>query len=204
MITEIKFTNCTQVAHPFPVAIFQRNRAESETAAPLAWRVIKRCLPDWSHPFSYSTELFCGLRDPHGNQSSQIYAPLGSSLRVVNGPAGRPTIVAHSATDDRAITIENQSTHQIDTIEMFRCERLIAMHRALAPGRNAVFDLDDTIELVPIYRAETGRVIDIRDFCGIQAAFPLVGFRHAQIIMTGGGPGSCATPLRFSMQNIRR
>jgi hypothetical protein len=97
--------------------------------------------------------------------------------------------------------VNNALPHGAVDVNLFNAERLIAVKKAVAPGQAAEFHLGKlSLWIAVCTDAREGQPLDPAVLDGAGAPLPLA-CGATDIVLTGGGTGPAAAPLRFSMEH---
>ena len=197
---KLSFINRSYDVNRSDVIIFQTNGAASGAERPVAWKVIKRCPNDWSHPFAFSNELHLGIGDSDGNHSPRIPVTPGTLAWVSPGPDGGVALVAGRGKDPTTIQVESRVQIGGFDAEVYRDGRLLSRHLGLAPRARAGFRFNQRVCLFAGSGIDEGDLLRRSELrWRVLTELDLLGVRRADIVMTGGGCGPHATPLRFHL-----
>ena len=201
---KLNFINLSNDANNSEIVIFGKGVSTSFEEIAVAWRVIRNCGRQWSHPFTYSAHITVGVIDAYGNHSPQLAAENGqafSVVRDVSGDALRLSGVANAANE---VDVRNELPVGAVSAVAFRGGKPYARVNGIAPGQKAVFSFKPTIWIGVVSQVEEGAPLDAAIISSINTEFSLVGMVSADIVMTGGGTGALSTPFQFTLQNVVR
>jgi hypothetical protein len=80
--------------------------------------------------------------------------------------------------------------------------KLLALKTSIAPQQKAVFEFKPTLWIGVVSQIEQGQVMNSAILSHINTEISLLGIASADIVMTGGGPGSNSTPFAFNLENV--
>jgi hypothetical protein len=201
--TRLNFINRSYDVNRSDISIFQSNEAARSRGRPIVWKVIRRCPIDWSHPFTFSSELRVGLRDRHGNRSPGLPVAPGRLACVSPRPRGGVELLLERGDDPASIHVENRSEATGLWAEIYRDGRLLSRRKGLAPRARAVFRFGHRIYLFAASGIDEGDLLRRSDLhWRTVTGLDLHGVTSADIVMTGGGYGPRATPLRFHLHRV--
>jgi hypothetical protein len=201
MDIELNFTNAGW-RYDGAVVLFQPNAAASPQAPATAWKVIRHCEPGWTHPFVYPTEIELGLGDIDGNYSPRTPAAPGDRFGILDDADARRLAFSGADRSAREIVVRNEMPRGALNVCAYRARRLLAVRPHVAPGQLASFRFDPLLWIACLAAANDGDAIDPSQLGDDRAGLPLFGVARADIVMTGGGPGPTAAPVRFHLANI--
>lgn len=203
MDIEITFINQSNDTNNSEIVIFQKNVAQSYEELAVAWLVIQNCGRNWSHKFIYPMGLDVGIQDAWGNSSPLFSAENGQSWQVTNSSSG--TILALSqdpATLPSQIEVSNMLDQGSINANIYKNGKLLGTHTSVSPGQKAVFEFKPTIWIGVASQVAEGELMNSAILSELNTEISLLGVTKANIIMTGGGAGSTATPFVFTLQVI--
>ncbi len=188
MFTDICFTNMSPNIHLPSVTLFQRNLFGKNNQL-LAWKVIRNCHYQWTHPFRIDWAYEYQLFDAYGNLS-----PI-NSLSSNN----------KSEIADYGISINHQPDHvifkkrfenKIEGINLLKNKRIIASH-ILTLNHQIKFNLSTKIFICADLRAIEGGVIHSDNLNISLAKLDIYKKKKISLIMQGGQSGPLSKPLKF-------
>ncbi len=204
MKTELTFINRSYDVSRSDIVIFQPNEAATGVQCPVAWKVIKRCPVDWSHTFTFSSEFQAGIRDGDGNLSPRIPVTPGTLVTVSPRPHGAVALDLEKAEDPVGIYLESRLKSAGCDAEIYRDGRLLSRYPALASRTHVAFQFGNHIFVAATSGINEGDLLRLSDLHWLTLTkLDLLGVTSAEIVMTGGGYGSDATPLCFHIHNER-
>lgn len=203
MDIQLNFINRSNDQNNSEIVIFQKNVATSFEETAIAWKVIQNCGQGEHHPFVYSMQTGVSAGDPYGNYSDPVPAQNGSRFEMVLKPSGDQLQQSNSpASDSNEIEVYNALNQGAISASIHRSGSVCATKTGIAPGQKAVFEFKPTIWVGVVSQIEEGQVMDSAILSDINTEISLLGITKANIVMTGGGVGSTATPFQFSLENI--
>jgi len=198
----LRMINRSVEAPPPEVIVWQSNDAPGAGSTPVVWRVIRRCWRDWTHPFALPSELSVGLRDGSG-AGGTVPVSDGTRLQVARSGSGRLRVEEGLARNPSLFEVCNLGCRGPLDVEVRRGGRVLAVQRHLGFGAAARFRFRPTLWLSAVSGLEEGTPLDETVWLGVPVALDLFGLLSADIVMTGGGPGSGSTPLVFHLTRRR-
>jgi hypothetical protein len=199
--TKLNFINASNDQNNSQIVIFQKNAAGPEPA--VAWKVIRNCGPGSNHPFVYPEAMSVNVIDGHGNHTALQPAEDGMMLSLTLQPSGHVLAPAGSAGTGE-VHVLNSLERGALTANLFRDGRLLAMRPWIYSGQRAMFKLRPTLWIGTMPQVEEGAVINSAILDSVTDEFPLFGATAIDIVMTGGGSGVDAPPLKFEFRNVSR
>ena len=205
MDTKLTFVNRSLAGHTSEVVIFQKNLAMDLDAPALAWKVIRYCGRDCTHPFVYSSNYEVALGDEWGNYSPRLPASNGQSFAAVAALGGRRQlrpIPAPAPAPAGEIQVLNELPKGAVNACLYKAGHLVGIKTTVAPGQKAIFRYKPTIWIGVMSEVVEGTAIDSAVMPAAAAELSLLGVASADIVMTGGGPGPDAKPYAFTLENV--
>ena len=185
------------------IVIFQKNVATTFDELAVAWTVIKNCGQGNNHPFTFPLEFEVGASDSWGNHTPQLAATNGQLFGMVLNPSGNELVYVGPGTSSREVQVANQLAKGAISANMYKDGRLLATKTSIAPGQKAVFQFKPTIFIGVSSQITQGQILNSAIISSINTEISLLGVASADIVMTGGGPGSNATPFQFTLENVQ-
>lgn len=202
---KLNFINRSSDTNNSSIVIFQQNAAEDIGEYAVAWRVIENCGRLDNHPFIYPMAFTVSASDSYGNYTPQITAYEGQAFEVIKSTSGDILQVSPSpSTNPYEVEIRNNLPIGAINAHCFRDGKMIATKTGLAPGQKAVFKFEPKIYIGVISQVEEGDVMNAAIISQINTEINLFGITSADIVMTGGGPGSSSTAFTFTLENINK
>jgi hypothetical protein len=198
----LTFINQSNDTNNSQVVIFQKNVAINVDEFAVAWKVIQNCGPGWNHPFTFSGQFYTAAGDSWGNHSPQVPAAGGQTFSVVATPSGDVLQLMSESADTHEIGISNDLQTGAISANIFMDGSLLATKTNVSPGQKAVFQFKPTIWVGVVSQLTEGDVINSAILSQVNTEISLLGLKSADIVMTGGGPGSSSTPFIFTLQNV--
>lgn len=200
MDIELTFINESQDENNSDVVIFQKNMAPSATKTVVAWTVIENAGKGWSHKFIYPMNFSVGATDSWGNVSDQFPAMNGQIWNVERSTSGDIIVLdPNPAATSTEVEIKNDLSEGSIDAQIYRDGRLLATQTGVAPQQSAVFGFTPTLWIGVVSQIGQGDIIDPILVADITTEISLLGITKANIVMTGGGVGSTATPFVFTL-----
>jgi hypothetical protein len=198
----LNFINNSDDRNNSQVVIFQKNEAADAVEQPVAWKVIEDCGRGDNHPFVLPLANGVTAMDRYGNFTPMLDAQAGGSFHVSWTDSGCDLSMAGLAPRAREIHVTNQLPDNVISACIYKGGTLLAVRMALAPGQVAAFVFAPTIWIVAVPPIRQGEVMGSGIVSQQPTELSMLGVASADIVMTGGGPGSNAAPLAFNLQNI--
>lgn len=204
MDIKLTFKNESQDANNSSVVIFQKNVGESQDKTAVAWKTIKNCGAGDYHSFTFPVKFEVGATDSNGNSMPTQTATPGEMYEVDKDDSGhilRKT--SQPASSPNEVELRNNLSTGPISATIYRDGKLLAMKKFVGPQEKATFKFLPTIWIGVVSEIEEGDIIDSAVIEMINTELSLLGISSADIVMTGGGGGSEATPFNFSLQNVK-
>lgn len=199
----LNFINRSNDTNNSDVVIFQKNVAEDFGEIAIAWQVIKNCGRLDNHPFVYPMKFEVCSSDSWGNFTPQFTAYDGQAYEMVRDPSGDILrLGAKPATSPIEVELQNNLPAGAINANIFRNGKLLAAKTNLAPGQKAVFEFHPRIYIGVVSQITEGQVMDSAIIQMINTEINLLGIASADVVMTGGGPGTTSSPFQFNLENI--
>lgn len=199
---KLNFINRSNDVNNSRIVICQKNIAESAHEETVAWTVIQNCGPMENHPFTVSATMQVSGCDSYGNYSPQLDANPGDLFAMLLTPSGDTLKPAGTATSLHEIQVSNELSVGAVSANIYRDGKLLATKTGIAPSQKAVFEFKPSIYIGVVSNIEEGEVMNSAILSDINTEISLLGITSADIVMTGGGPGSTSTPFEFYLENI--
>ncbi|AWI26312.1 hypothetical protein [Flavobacterium pallidum] len=208
-MVELNFINYSNDTNNSSIVFFQQNELANPGESPIAWKVIQNSMRGDNHPFSFTMHLFVDAADSSGNRTQQQPAYYGQELKASIGTSGYQIVAVGSQflvyTDDPipipAIGVNNASENGNIAVNVYRDGNLLATATGVAPVKYATFKFSPSIWIgVTNYMTE-GDVLNSSVMAGVSTKLSLLGIAKANIIMTGGGPGT-DSPFKFTLEPL--
>jgi hypothetical protein len=200
MDIEITFINNSYDENNSNVVIFQKNVATNFEEIAVAWRVIENCGRNWSHKFTYPMNFYVGAMDSWGNVSNLQAAVNGQKWDVVRSTSGDIlTLDPNPASSFTEVEIKNCLSMGSVDAQIYKDGKLLATKTGVSPQQKAVFEFKPTIWVGVVSEIEEGDIMNSAILSDINTEISLLGITKANLVMTGGGVGSSATPFTFTL-----
>lgn len=204
MSTAIKlnFINQSNDQNNSQIVVFQKNVATNFDEIAVAWQVIKNCGVGSHHPFVYPIESAVAAEDSDGNITPLINAYNGQAFHMIRDNTGDVLKYFGASANPKEIEIRNDLVLGSIDAQIYKDGKLLAVKTGVAPGQKAVFEFKPTIWIGVVSEMEQGQVMNSAILNTVNTELSLLGIASADIVMTGGGPGSSATPFMFALENV--
>jgi hypothetical protein len=111
-------------------------------------------------------------------------------------------VLAGSGTSSREVQVLNSLPKGAINAGIYKAGKLLATKTSIAPQQKAVFEFKPTLWIGVVSQVDEGQVMNSAILSNIDTEISLLGIASADIVMTGGGPGSGATPFVFRLENV--
>ncbi len=201
---QLKLWNLSNDQNNSQIVIFQKNVATNFDEIAVAWRVINNLGRGNYHPFTYSLEMQVSASDSWGNYTRPKTAYPGELWHMVKTTSGNELLpTAQPSASAEEVQLRNDLEQGAINANVMRDGLLLATKTSVAPGQKAVFKFKPTIYIGVVSQVEQGQIMDSAIISDINQEISLLGIQSADIVMTGGGPGSTSTAFRFSLANVK-
>ncbi|KVD46529.1 hypothetical protein [Burkholderia ubonensis] len=202
MDIKLNFVNLSNDVNNSQVVIFQKNVSTDFDELAIAWKVITNCGRGDNHPFVFPLLTTVSASDADGNYMPQKRADNGQLFSVSRSTSGNVLALAGPAPTSREIQLRNDLRQGAITASVFKDNRLLARKTGIVPGQKAVFEFKPTLWIGTASQIEQGAVMNSAVISDINTELSLLGLKSADIVMTGGGGGTTATPYQFKLANV--
>jgi len=200
MDIEITFINQSYDENNSNVVIFQKNVATNFEEIAVAWRVIENCGRNWTHKFKYPMNFTVGAQDSWGNISDLQPAINGQKWNIVRSTSGDVlSLDSNPASSLNEVEVKNCLAVGAIDAQIYKDGKLLATKTGVSPQQKAVFEFKPTIWAGVVSEIEEGDIMNSAILSDINTEISLLGITKANLIMTGGGVGSSATPFKFTL-----
>jgi hypothetical protein len=205
MDIKLRYVNKSSDGNKSEVVIYQKSVLTTMASMSVAWKVIRYCGRDCTHPFVYPDGYDVAITDENGNFTPRLPARNGQMLSLVSTPTGnrrlRYTGPASASTE---LDVLNAMSQGAVDVCIFKDGRLMGMKTSVSPGQKAVFQYQPAIWIGVCSEVVQGEPINSAVMSDVNTEISLIGIASADIVMTGGGPGEGSTPYEFNLENIVR
>ena len=199
MDTRVTFVNHSYDLGRTEVVLFQQDRL-AEHESPIAWKIIRRCGYECTHPFLFGTALQLAIFDPWGNVLDEPTLSPSSHVEISQDVLGR-TMIHQEIAGHGGISVANDFREGAVSVFLARNRRAITPWRVLNPGTSALFDVGPELRVLPWSGLQEGDALPPEATSGPRAfeIFDLRGLKEVQLLMMGGGWGASAQHMRFAL-----
>lgn len=202
-VVKLKLVNRSNNPNRQSFVIFQKNLAADFTELSVAWKVIQFLGVGNYHPFEYTYDLYISGSDSYGNYTYPMDAQSGLMYKMMTDPSGDQLVQSGAASNNNEIEILNALPQGAINANCFRSGRLLATKTAIAPGEKAVFQFDPTLIIGAVTQIQEGQIMNSAIVSNINTEISLLGIASADIVVSGGGIGTSATELKFTVDNVQ-
>lgn len=207
MDTQLNFINRSLAGHTTEIVLFQKNVALEMSALEVAWKVIRHCGRDCSHPLVFAQGFEVSVQDLWGNFTPRLPAQPGQAFELVQGPvAGRQLRPvrreASAAQASGVIEVLNAQRQGAVDVCLYRGGMLLGRKTSVAPGQKALFRYPPTLWVAVAAEIVEGQAFQSAVLSEQALELSLMGVARADLVMTGGGPGTSARPYEFRLENV--
>jgi hypothetical protein len=202
MDVKLNLINRSNDANNSEVVIFQKNAATDVDEIAVAWQVIRYLGQGDNHPFVYPMASTIAASDSWGNDTPQLPAAVGQQFAMLLTPSGDELRLQGQASSPEEIECLNNLSSGAISAGIYKSGKLLAIKTGIAPGQKAVFQFKPTIWIGVASQVQEGQIMNSAIISNINTQLSLLGIQSADIAMTGGGPGTNATPFEFTLENV--
>ena len=199
---QLRLVNQSNDANNSSYVIFQKNVATSFEELAVAWKVVKNLGMGDYHPFEYTYGLQVSSKDSDGNYTPSFKAENGLMYQLQQTPSGHRLVQNGAAAGPNEIDVLNALSQGAMDANCYRSGKLVAKKTSIAPQQKAVFEFKPTIFIGAVSQIEEGTIMNSAILSSINTEISLLGMTSADIVITGGGPGSNSTEFQFTLQNV--
>jgi len=202
MDIQLNFINQSNDTNNSEVVVFQKNVATDFDELAIAWQVIQNCGMGDNHPFAFPMTMEVGAADSWGNYTPRMTAQNGQLFAVQLTASGDQLVQSGTGTSPSEVQVLNGLPKGAINANIYKAGKLLAAKTSIAPQQKAVFQFKPTIWIGVASEIEEGQVMNSAIISNINTEISLLGIASADIVMTGGGPGSNSTPFQFTLSNV--
>lgn len=203
MDIKLRFVNKSSDGNKSEVVIFQKNVPTTMASLSVAWKVIRYCGRDCTHPFVYPDGYEVSISDEYGNFTPRLPAKNGQMLSLIQTPTGsRRLLYTGPASASTELDVLNGMSQGAVNVCVFKDGRMVGVKTSVSPGQKAVFQYQPALWIGVTSEVVQGEPISSAVLPNINTELSLIGIASADIVMTGGGPGEGSTPYEFNLENI--
>jgi hypothetical protein len=183
--------------------IFQKNAATDVNVKSVAWIVVENLGNSDNHPFIYPMEFSVCAKDANGNYMPQIPAVNDSTYEVIKSVSGHVLQTSSTpAANSTEVEVWNNLTQGAIDTQIYRDGKLLATKTNVPPGSKSNFQFLPKLFIGTVSQLVQGAVMNSNVTVQYLTELNLLGVTSADIIITGGGKGTDATPFKFTLANI--
>jgi hypothetical protein len=198
---KLNFINNSNDTNNSEIVIFQKNEDFTDSPS-VAWKIIKNCGRGDNHPFTFPLGVTVSASDSYGNYSPQLPATGGQVFQIVLTRSGDRLEMTSITTKPGEIDILNALALGAIRANIYRNGLLLATKMGVLPLQKAVFAFQPTLWIGAVSQIQQGQIMNFAIESQINTQISLIGIESADIVMTGGGPGSGSTAFNFTLQNV--
>jgi len=203
MDIKLNFINRSNDLNNSQVVVFQKNTStDFDNELHTAWKVIRNCGLGDNHPFVFPMAMEIGASDSWGNYTPKLLAENGQLFHVSQTGSGDTLSLVGSGTSTKEVHVRNDLETGAVNASIYKDGRVLAIKTAIAPAQKAVFEFKPTLWIGAVSQVVEGQVMNSAVMSDVNTEIPLLGIASADIVMTGGGPGTTSTALKFSLENV--
>ncbi len=198
---QLNFINNSNDPSYYTIAVFQKNVA-LQSQLPVAWEVITGCGQGDDHDFVFPLTMSVGANDSFGNYTPSMQAQNGQQFSAVVSPSGFTLAQSGAASDMASVDVVNAMPAGAIGASIYKGGKLLAFTTGIAPAQKTTFCFKPTIWIGIVPNAQQGVPMNSAEVADVNTELSLLGIASADIVMTGGGTGTGATPLTFVLENV--
>lgn len=203
MDIKLRFVNRSSDGNKSEVVVYQKNVLTTMASLSAAWKVIRNCGRDCTHPFVYPEGYEVSVSDEYGNFTPRLLAKNGQMFSLISTPTGaRRLIYTGPASVSTELDVVNDMGQGAVDVCIFKDGRLMGVKKSVVPGQKAVFQYLPTLWIGVCSEVVQGLPISSAVLSYVNTELSLIGIVSADIVMTGGGPGEASTAFEFNLENI--
>ena len=199
---QLNLINQSNEVNTSEVVIFQKNVATSFDELAVAWRVINNLGQSESHPFAFSYDMTVNAEDGDSSDTAPVSASSGESFQMAQSQAGNRFSPKGKARNTAEVQVQNNLAQGNIDAKVHRDGKLLASKKSIAPGQEVAFEFKPSIWVGVTPGTVEGAEMSSNEVASASTELSLSGVASADIIMTGGGPGSASTPFVFTLENV--
>lgn len=196
----LNFINQSSDAGHSSIVIFQKNVATAPGETAVAWKLIPTSMGD-THSFTVPAELQVSATDSNGNSTPLVTG--SGQYSLVDTASGPVLQYTGAATGDAEVEVVNALAKYPIDARVYRDGELLAMITGIGPHGSALFRFNPTLWIGVVSEVVQGQVLNSEILSHVNSEISLLGILQADIIMSGGGPGTGAQPYEFTLKNIK-
>lgn len=144
--------------------------------------------------------FYVGSQDSWGNVTNLQLGQNGQRWNVVRSTSGDIlTLDSNPASSMTEVEVKNCLVQGAVNAQIYKDGKLLASKTGISPQQKAVFEFKPTIWVGVVSEVEEGDIMNSAILSDINTEISLLGITRANLIMTGGGVGSTATPFKFTL-----
>ncbi|WP_411882530.1 hypothetical protein [Polaromonas sp. YR568] len=203
MDIKLRFVNKSNDGNKSEVVVYQKSVLTTMASLAVAWKVIRYCGRDCTHPFVYPDSYEVSITDEHANFTPRLKAKNGQMLSLVTTPTGsRRLLYTGPSSASTELDVLNSMSQGAVDVCIFKDGRLMGVKTSVSPGQKAIFQYQPALWIGVTSEVVQGEPIDSAVMSDTNTELSLIGIASADIVMTGGGPGEGSTPFFFNLENI--
>jgi hypothetical protein len=201
-VIKLNFIDRSNDPNNSDIVFYQKNVATDFDSLSVAWKVIRNCGQGCNHPFTYPMEMEVSAQDSWGNYTPRLSAYNGQLFHVAEAPSGNELSYKGPGTSAKEVQVQNDLVRGAISACIYKDGRLLAIKTAIAPAQKAVFQFKPTLFAGVASQVVEGELMDSAIISSVNTELSLLGVASADIVLTGGCPGSNATSFQFSLENV--
>jgi hypothetical protein len=201
---QLNFINNSEKIPNTNIVVFQKNIGGNSVVpeTPVAWMVFPN-EKGLSHSFSYPFESTIAASDSYGKTTSKLNAENWNRFDMVSSAVGNELLLSPNQASGPRMEVYNELPVGAINAMVYKNGLLLAEKTSIGPGQFAGFAFEPTLYIILTNGIEQGEIMNTASISDINFQFSLLGISSADIVMAGGGTGTDATPIVFSLQNVK-
>ncbi len=180
--------------------LYQQNTSIDTRVQSVAWKIIKSLGIGSHHHITYPMEFQVGAIDANGNCMPLISAEKGSRYEMVLTNSGHEfSKFETSAANPLDVEIWNNLKKGSMDAQIYRGGGLLATKLNIMPGSKANFQFKPILFIGAVSQITEGKIMSSNVTVQYLTKLNLQNTSHTDIIISGGGKGTEATPLTFTL-----
>lgn len=196
----LRYINKSFDVHNEDVLIFLRNEVNNSYSSRLyAWKVIKNCGYDQVHPFIFPLTNTIQVVDSDGNHTQTQIGNPGDKFEFLGKKSGNQLVKVANKSESFS-SVENKLERGSISVKILKDNRLIYQIKHIAPGQLVCFEFNPAILISSVSQFEEGNAVSSAVLSTIDM-LPLAGLSAVDIVKRGGGTGTLAKRITFTLEN---
>ncbi len=201
---KLTFINKSTDLNNSAIVIYQQNVAPGASAPDIAWHVLRDGPGTLPFSIDIPAEYEVGVREHSGAYSRRLRANAGDMYDLAENESGYAMAKAAGGTTPEAgVVVRSKLPRTAKDVCVFRGGKMVALQTGLGYQQKAAFRFDPKIFVAIAPDATEGMAIDKTTVPGESTELSLAGIASADVVITGGGEGPDAEPVRIMLENVQ-